>query len=62
MEFPDWVTGYRVHAVPKTVVNESSYIEGALREEFFPDEILKTIEPREAAGGRRAGKKVVSRR
>jgi len=50
-EFPDWATRYRVHAVPKTVVNESSHIEGSLPEEFFLDEILKTIEPREAAGG-----------
>ena len=50
-EFPDWPTRYRVHAVPKTVVNESSHIEGSLPEEFFLDEILKTIEPRKAAGG-----------
>lgn len=50
-EFPDWATRYRVHAVPKTIVNESSHIEGSLPEEFFLDEILKTIEPREAAGG-----------
>jgi glutaredoxin-like protein len=50
-EFPDWATRYRVHAVPKTVVNESSYIEGSLPEELFLDEILKTIEPRDAAGG-----------
>ena len=50
-EFPDWATRYRVHAVPKTIVNESSQIEGSLPEEFFLDEILKTIEPREAAGG-----------
>jgi hypothetical protein len=30
-EFPDWATKYRVHAVPKTVVNESSHFEGCLR-------------------------------
>jgi len=49
-EFPDCVTRYQVHAVPKTVVNESLHIEGSLPEEYFLDEILKTIEPREAAG------------
>ena len=53
-EFPDWATRYGVHTVPKTVVNESSYIEGSLPEEFFLDEILKTIEPRDVAG-REAG-------
>jgi hypothetical protein len=50
-EFPDWTAKYRVHAVPKTIVNETFSIEGALPEEHFLDEILKTIEPREAAGG-----------
>jgi alkyl hydroperoxide reductase subunit AhpF len=50
-EFPDWATRYRVHAVPKTVINESSQIEGSLPEEFFLDEILKTLEPQEAAAG-----------
>jgi hypothetical protein len=50
-EFPDWVTRYRVHAVPKTVVNESFSIDGSLPEELFLDEILKTVEPPEAAVG-----------
>jgi hypothetical protein len=44
-EFPDWTTRYRVHAVPKTVINESISIEGSLPEELFLEEILK------AAGG-----------
>ena len=50
-EFPDCATKYRVHAVPKTVVNESFYIEGSLPEGLFLDEILKTIEPRDATEG-----------
>jgi glutaredoxin-like protein len=57
-EFPDWTTKYRVHAVPKTVVNENSYIEGSLPEELYLDEILKTIEPPDVAedeAGSRAG-------
>jgi hypothetical protein len=41
-EFPDWTTQYRVHAVPKTVVNQSISIEGSLPEERYLDEILKT--------------------
>jgi len=44
-EFPEWTGKYRVHAVPKTVVNESFSIDGALPEERFLDEILKSIEP-----------------
>jgi hypothetical protein len=48
-EFPDWTTKYRVHAVPKTVINESFSIEGSLPEERFLEEILKTIQPPDAA-------------
>lgn len=44
-EFPELAERNRVFAVPKTVINESSFIEGALAEEFFVDEILKVIEP-----------------
>jgi hypothetical protein len=44
-EFPDLAGQHRVFAVPKTVVNEASYIEGALPEEFFLDEILKAAAP-----------------
>jgi predicted DsbA family dithiol-disulfide isomerase len=49
-EFPDWTAKYRVHAVPKTIVNETFSIEGSLPEEVFLDQILKTIEPPGAAG------------
>ena len=44
-EFPEWTARYRVHAVPKTVVNGSFSIEGSLPEEHFLDEILRGIEP-----------------
>ena len=44
-EFPDWTAKYQVHAVPKTIVNEGSSIEGSLPEERFLEEILKTIQP-----------------
>jgi len=44
-EFPDLAGKYRVYAVPKTVVNESAFIEGALPEAFFLDSVLKAVEP-----------------
>ncbi len=47
-EFPALAGEYRVYAVPKTVINEFDSLEGALPEEFFLDEILKTLE---TAGG-----------
>jgi hypothetical protein len=42
-EFPDLTTKYRVHAVPKTVVNQGFSIEGSLPEEHYLDEILKAV-------------------
>jgi len=44
-EFPELASKYRVYAVPKTVVNEAAFMEGALPEEFFLDGILKTLKP-----------------
>jgi len=44
-EFPELTGKYRVHAVPKTVVNGSFSVDGSLPEERFLDEILKGIEP-----------------
>ncbi len=44
-EFPDLAGKYRVYAVPKTVINESAFLEGALPEDFYLDGILKTLEP-----------------
>lgn len=44
-EFPELAGRFRVYAVPKTVINETASVEGALPEEFFLDEILKTLSP-----------------
>jgi len=49
-EFPDLVGRYRVHAVPKTVINRTASVEGALPEEFFLDEILRRLEPQPGTG------------
>ena len=43
-EFPEWTARYRVHAVPKTMVNGNFSIEGSLPEEHFLDEILRTVD------------------
>ena len=46
-EFPDLASRYRVYAVPKTVINGTASFEGSLPEEFFLDEVMKTLpEPR----------------
>jgi hypothetical protein len=44
-EFPDLASQHRVFAVPKTVINEASYIEGSMPEELFLEEILKAVAP-----------------
>ena len=44
-EFPDLADRFRVYAVPRTVINEGAYIEGALPEDSFLDAILKTVQP-----------------
>ena len=49
-EFPDLTNHYRVRAVPKTLVNGSFAIDGALPEERFLDEILKSLEPPDRRG------------
>jgi predicted DsbA family dithiol-disulfide isomerase len=49
-EFPDLAGRYRVHAVPKTVINRTASVEGALPEEFFLDEILRRLEPQPGTG------------
>jgi len=48
IEFPDLAQKYSVYAVPRTVINESAFIEGSMPEEFFLDSILKNLGP--AAG------------
>jgi thioredoxin family protein len=48
-EFPDLAGRYRVYAVPKTIINEGPFVEGALPEEFFLEGILKAVEPESGA-------------
>jgi hypothetical protein len=43
-EFPDLAERFRVFAVPRTIINDGDYVEGALPEGFFLDAILKTLE------------------
>lgn len=43
MEFPDLAGKYAVYAVPKTVINESAFIEGSLPEKLFLEQILATL-------------------
>jgi predicted DsbA family dithiol-disulfide isomerase len=44
-EFPDLVSQYRVHAVPKTVINEEHSLEGSLPESHFLDTIMAALQP-----------------
>jgi predicted DsbA family dithiol-disulfide isomerase len=44
-EFPDLAAKYRVYAVPRTVINGTAAVEGAVPESFMLDAILKTFEP-----------------
>jgi predicted DsbA family dithiol-disulfide isomerase len=43
MEFPHLAHKYDVFGVPKTVINETKFIEGALPEERFMEELIKTL-------------------
>lgn len=45
IEFPDLAQKYSVYAVPRTVINESAFIEGSMPEEFFLESILKNLDP-----------------
>jgi predicted DsbA family dithiol-disulfide isomerase len=42
-EFPDLVGRYRVSAVPTTVVNGTPVIRGALPEEAFLEQVLRSV-------------------
>ena len=42
-EFPDLATRHHVMAVPRTVVNGQGHVEGSLREDFFLDAVLKSV-------------------
>jgi predicted DsbA family dithiol-disulfide isomerase len=50
-EFPDLAAKYRVYAVPRTVINESTAIEGAVPESFLLDAILKAVQPAPPTAG-----------
>jgi hypothetical protein len=41
IEFPHLAVKYHVHGVPKTVVNETFFIEGAMPEVPFVQQIVK---------------------
>lgn len=43
-EFPHLVHRYGVRGVPKTVVNETVFIEGALPESAYLDRVLQALE------------------
>jgi predicted DsbA family dithiol-disulfide isomerase len=51
-EFPDLVSLYRVHAVPKTVINAEHSLEGALPESYFLDAVLEAVQPSEEGEGK----------
>jgi glutaredoxin-like protein len=46
-EFPHLVQKYNVFGVPKTVINETIFIEGAVPEEAFLEQVLKAQNPPE---------------
>ena len=46
-EFPDLVTQYRVHAVPKTVINQEHAFEGSMPEAHFLETLLSELQPPE---------------
>ncbi len=49
-EFPFLANKYRVMGVPMTVVNDGIFIEGALPEPRFVDEVLRALEPVQRTG------------
>jgi Thioredoxin domain len=48
-EFPDLAGRFSVYAVPKTVINESASLEGAMPEDMLLEEVMKVLPPRPAA-------------
>jgi glutaredoxin-like protein len=43
MEFPEVVSQYNVHGVPKVVINDSDYFEGVLPEDLYIEKIMKAL-------------------
>jgi glutaredoxin-like protein len=48
-EFPHLANRYSVHGVPKTVINDTVFIEGAVAEDVFLENVLKAVNPPPAA-------------
>jgi predicted DsbA family dithiol-disulfide isomerase len=44
-EFPDLSAKYRVYAVPRTVINGSTAVEGSVPESFLLDAVLNAAAP-----------------
>lgn len=44
IEFPHLATRYQVMGVPRTVINETIHIEGAMPEQMFVGEFAKLLE------------------
>lgn len=51
-EFPDLVRRYRVRGVPKTMINGTTGIEGALPESLFIDQILISVSAKQLVATR----------
>ena len=43
-EFPHLANKYQVYGVPRTVINETIHIEGAVPEPMFVEELLKVMD------------------
>lgn len=44
-EFPDLARQYRVMAVPRTIINDATAIEGAMPESMFVQQVLAAAAP-----------------
>ena len=52
-EFPHLVQRYGVRGVPRTVVNENVFIEGAYPEPLFLEQVLQALAPTSKANAAR---------
>jgi predicted DsbA family dithiol-disulfide isomerase len=44
-EFPHLANKYQVYGVPRTVINETIHIEGAVPEPMLVNELMKVLDP-----------------
>jgi hypothetical protein len=44
-EFPHLANKYQVYGVPRTVINETIHIEGAVPEPMLINELMKVLDP-----------------